>query len=479
MYEETDKKFFSKNLILLILKLIFLAIFIFIICWLFLKTKKNNVVTEVEQDYVNNINMMKEAATEYFVKEKLPKNVGKSSKLTLEEMLNQKLLIDFTNNGKNCNVNDSFVQATKTADNNYALKVYLKCQDKEDYIITTIENKDIICNNCQNTNSSNSKVNSSTTNTNSNNNTTEKVEEKNNSIADSTTNKKPSTTNKNNNSSSSSNKVVNVTQKIVTKVSYNYNYNYYNLCSSCNKKPTTEKNTKYYKLYKYGEWQNGYLTGDNYETKCESQKTYEYCKTKNNYYYGACYIPAGTTKEDHNFNLSISYDEDNAPVLKKSEFFTNINEYSTYLNIPSVRNKTLVNVFPELNAQMMMNSALKDSNLKFYSVKIDKTNGKFNLNYTIRIKNKDNVTPYYSKYLGYNLYFIPIKITLAYKDKNSCVVDTEANASKYQDYLKYNGKIINVCKHREKNYVWVKEQDLNSYLNNGWQKTGETKTVKK
>ena len=86
MYEETDKKFLTKDLILLILKLVFLAIFIFIICWLFLRNNKGTVIKENDKDFIININAMKESAFEYFTKENLPSKNGQSIKLTLEEM---------------------------------------------------------------------------------------------------------------------------------------------------------------------------------------------------------------------------------------------------------------------------------------------------------------------------------------------------------------------------------------------------------
>jgi len=141
MYEESSRrKFFSGGLLSLILKFAVIAVFIFILCWLF--TRNNNkatIISENSSSYVNNITAMKEAALEYFTSDKLPTKVGGTQKLSLSQMLDQKLLIDFTDNGKTCDVAESYVQVTKTADENYALKVNLNCGKNSDFIVTTIE----------------------------------------------------------------------------------------------------------------------------------------------------------------------------------------------------------------------------------------------------------------------------------------------------------------------------------------------------
>ena len=138
MYEESNRSVFNGGLLSLILRLLLLAIFVFILCWLFTRNSAT-VIRETNSSFASNISTMKEAAFEYFTTDKLPENVGGTEKLSLTQMLNQKLLIDFTDNGKDCDTNDSFVQATKTADENYALKVSLTCDKQSDFIVTTIE----------------------------------------------------------------------------------------------------------------------------------------------------------------------------------------------------------------------------------------------------------------------------------------------------------------------------------------------------
>lgn len=85
-----------------------------------------------------NIQEMKEAGILYYTTERLPKNVGDESKLTLKEMVNLHLLLEFTDkNGDTCDANNSYILVTKQ-ENEYLMKVYLKCNDDEDYILVHI-----------------------------------------------------------------------------------------------------------------------------------------------------------------------------------------------------------------------------------------------------------------------------------------------------------------------------------------------------
>ena len=124
MYEEGNKKL-SLDWGSLAIKLVILAVVVFIICLIVTRVignKNNNSGTLAmsNNEYINNINTMKDAAFEYFTVSNLPEKVGSSKELALGEIVNQKLLIDFTNDGEVCSLDDSYIRATKTADGNYA-----------------------------------------------------------------------------------------------------------------------------------------------------------------------------------------------------------------------------------------------------------------------------------------------------------------------------------------------------------------------
>ena len=139
-----------------LLKLLLIVIFVVLLCWLLPKfiapkitnynnSKNNNLAnssfssTELSglssQIFADNLDKMKEAATSYFTKERLPKEIGESKKITLKDMIEEKLLVPLIDkNGKECNKTKSYVKISKL-DDEYLMKVNLSCSEKEDYIL--------------------------------------------------------------------------------------------------------------------------------------------------------------------------------------------------------------------------------------------------------------------------------------------------------------------------------------------------------
>ena len=148
MYEERRNKLNFKDIIL---QLLFVVLFVLIMIWLFptksyLKDNfvgKEELTSEVNEQlealygrlFADNLESMKDAAQGYFTNARLPQKIGNSVTLTLEEMLEKKLVLPFKDsNNQSCNVKDSYVTVTKM-DNEYQMKVQLTCSDFSDYII--------------------------------------------------------------------------------------------------------------------------------------------------------------------------------------------------------------------------------------------------------------------------------------------------------------------------------------------------------
>lgn len=113
--------------------------------------KKSMANDNTLNTYINNINLMKESGFEYFQGSNLPDKIGESKSISLKELIDSKIIMEFHDEtGKLCDVNNSYIKATKTLDNEYAMKVSLNCDNKSDYIVTTIANKNIIANNNEN-----------------------------------------------------------------------------------------------------------------------------------------------------------------------------------------------------------------------------------------------------------------------------------------------------------------------------------------
>ncbi len=120
----------------LIIKAIFLVIFLLLLVWLFpsvpnMKPFYSNVFRE-------NIKYMQEAGESYYTDERLPKNIGDTAEMTLQEMINKNLIIPFVDeDGNECDTYSSYVQVKKN-EKDYTLKVNLVCPKEKNYVEKTL-----------------------------------------------------------------------------------------------------------------------------------------------------------------------------------------------------------------------------------------------------------------------------------------------------------------------------------------------------
>lgn len=145
MYTAENKNNFSiKNVIL---QFLFVALFIFIMIWIFpLKSDLKNVEDKLSSTHSDfsvlydrifneNIISMKDSAKSYFTTPRLPQKVGDKVKMTLGEMLDKKIILPFTDkNGDVCDEKASYVEITKYEDE-FVMKVNLKCGKQENYLL--------------------------------------------------------------------------------------------------------------------------------------------------------------------------------------------------------------------------------------------------------------------------------------------------------------------------------------------------------
>lgn len=142
MYEERREKFSFRSFFLTILLVL---LFVFLMLWLFptkwdVKNLQSTYDLErlsvlYDEIFANNVSRMKDAAIGYFTNERMPKKIGETKKLTLQEMYDLHLVLKMKDkDGKACDAKKSYVEMTKYTDE-YRLKVNLSCGDYEDYII--------------------------------------------------------------------------------------------------------------------------------------------------------------------------------------------------------------------------------------------------------------------------------------------------------------------------------------------------------
>jgi len=160
---ESEKRI---NWLSLFIKIVIIFIFILILIWLISKVIGNNKLSET---FKNNINNMEKVSVDYFKTIDLPLEKGKSIKITLEELIEKKLILSTNNKSDNtCDVNKSFSEIIREK-NKYTIKTTLKCGKEEDTIISDFSLKD--CKNCNKSN--NNKKEENKTNNNKENNKTD------------------------------------------------------------------------------------------------------------------------------------------------------------------------------------------------------------------------------------------------------------------------------------------------------------------
>lgn len=130
----------------LLIRLILIVVFIFLLIWLFpmpdLKPLNNQI-------FADNLDRMKDVAKSYYTVERLPEDINSSKKMTLKEMIDNKLILPLMDsNGNYCSEEDSYIQITKL-ENEYVIKVHLSCSDKQDYVIEHFGCYDICSEQCK------------------------------------------------------------------------------------------------------------------------------------------------------------------------------------------------------------------------------------------------------------------------------------------------------------------------------------------
>lgn len=479
MYEEGNKNL-SLNWGSLLIKLVILAVIVFLAGLIFTKvtgkSSSNNTLASSNSDYITNIGTMKTAAFEYFTKSKLPEKVGGTEKLTLAQMINQKLLIDFTNDGKVCDTNSSYVQATKTADGNYALKVSLTCGKQSDFIVTTIESADTCSSSdtCKD-NATNSDVVIDTTTNNNGKVDNNKTTTKGNTGSSSTS------TSSSNSSSSSSNTTTKSTTTVVVKTTVTVSIGCGSCCFDCGTNPTPtptptptpSTKVRYYKYRKWSEWSDGYSTDKEAENKSTETVTYNYCKVDTKTIYSTSWVGSSSKGTSYNYELQMLNIPDNVYDLtidrnSISYFSNNLTDYQAYIdnkyNVYQTGNDFKWDVVPK-NATVFRASALTRNNFGFTVQDAYLNGGVYRTRVNINFYNGNGVVAYSSD--KGSIYFVPLKFNVTYTDKNTCVRDTEANASKYPGYTKSDKKVETTWVHRTPKYTWSKETSLA-----GWEYTG-------
>lgn len=132
MDKERRKSTFIRDILI---KILLIVLFVFLLTFLF---PMPNLTTFYDAVFNDNVQTMKDAAEKWFTTERMPKEVGDEETLSLQDLLDKKLILPFLDkDGKECDTKKSYV-TVKKEETEYTLKIYLSCNGKSDYIIEPI-----------------------------------------------------------------------------------------------------------------------------------------------------------------------------------------------------------------------------------------------------------------------------------------------------------------------------------------------------
>ena len=121
----------------LLIKLIFVVVFILLLIWLF-KINTPNMKPFYSNQFRENIKYMQDEAESYYTNERLPKVVGDSADISLRDMINKNLILPFVDeDGNSCDLDASYVEVTKNQ-NDYTLKTTLVCPKEKNTVVKTL-----------------------------------------------------------------------------------------------------------------------------------------------------------------------------------------------------------------------------------------------------------------------------------------------------------------------------------------------------
>ena len=442
---------YSFNWAGLFIKVIIFVVIILLAIWLISITffKKESI------DFSKNLGIMEQAAVKYFVGDKLPDEKDDKTKLTLESMINQKLVPKLDKNvKKSCDLEESYALATNK-DNYIELLVRLTCGDKSEYIKSSIENEECDgedCNQEENNNSNDNNQNSSNSGNGS-------VDNGNGSSSSG------NSSSNNGNSSSSGNSSSN------------------NSSGSGSSTGGSSSSKKLYYQYvkvdkKYTAWQLNKISGTNVETKTDYVQVADFCPVESVEYYSSGYVWKDYTS---NFTytlklLDIPRDAKNVKINSTKYFNNDLSMYDSYLrkNNVSMEGHNSVNGIEISSASAFRNSSLKSNNFSFRVGNPYKLSNGYYVDVTVYVSNNHNVSVYYASNLRGYVYFTPIYFVGQYTDTDNCIKDFASNGNKYPSSERVNSRKERATLYRkytiEKDYnnvIWSVKSSLSGYVKTG------------
>lgn len=368
----------------LFIKIVIIFIFILIIIWLI---SKITTKTRLSDTFKNNIVNMETVATNYFKEVDLPLERGKSSKITLGEMIDKGLIVSVNDKkGTSCDTTKSFSKITRK-NSNYILSTTLKCGNEKNTISKKFSFDD--CRNCK-------KESNKTT------------ENKKDNTKDEIVSSKETNNNKEENTSENINNSTN------TGVTY-YEY----------MRETTT----------YSKWMKGNITGNNVENK------YEYYGTASETYYTLGVIKESEFRIGNTINYTLKLNR----VPNSNYYFSKIenssyfisNDESNYLSENGVSlSKGNYKIANKITAYSL------ESNNFEYKLSPYYRKGIFYIDVEITIIGTNGVSSYNTG--NTRIYYVPLKLDIKFASDNitTTIPNGDYETITYYRYVETNKDVI-------------------------------------
>src|SRR5574344_869790 len=137
MYEEKKIRFDWKGFLIKFALLILVVILVIKL----LPFNKNTDTKAKSESFISNLNKLKNTANDFFAGENLPQTVGESKTITLEDLENTGKISELKDkNGNNCNIEKSYIKATKKEDE-FIIISYLICGNEKDKVTSYKQNE--------------------------------------------------------------------------------------------------------------------------------------------------------------------------------------------------------------------------------------------------------------------------------------------------------------------------------------------------
>lgn len=388
----------------LFIKVIVFVVVVLLAIWLISKLTLRNKGLSFEEN-----NKKFQDATVEFFKKNLP-DKGDTLTVTLSQLITWDYLEELKNeNGKTCDIKNS-KSKIEVVEDYYSIKTILVCGNKSETTYIKLGNKE--CNDCDIKVAGLKEITKE-----------EKVEE--------------TTTDKNNTSTNTNNTNTNDTTATETSKGSSSTSNSNNQNTTNN----TQNQTILYEYVKetveYTDWYIGKVTGTNIENSKQKISYSKYCKNESYTYRTVSYV---TEKTSYSYKLElVNLDNVSSLELDSTSYFTSYSDYQKYVNkedrdIEMAGTTYNGSTSSSPSAITIKNSSLDSSNFSYKVSEVYKDNGKYYVDITVRVKNLTGVKSYYASNIKSNIYYVPIKFTVNYVDKNNCITDTTANSSNYSDY---------------------------------------------